>query len=189
MTAAPTWKLPHETADANEKPPLPPQDHGQYCAHTDDAALARLARAARSPGAPAGVRNFPRVRVTAGPGECHRSIAVAKFLARRAAAERAARRVDELAAARKGKRKTSKPAWSGRPVQEAPELSHSPSVARPAAPPVRDVPARAHDLPVWTAARRSAAMRREHARLQPARPRPSRVLAEIVAEVAEAANP
>lgn len=139
-------------------------------------------------GAP-GVRNFPRVRVTAGPGECHRSIAVARFLARRAAAERAARRADELAAARKGKRKGSKPAWSGRPVQEAPELSHSPSVARPAAPPVRDVPARAHDLPVWTAARRSAAMRREHARLQPARPRPSRVLAEIVAEVAEAANP
>lgn len=144
---------------------------------------------ATPPAGSPGVRNFPRARVTAGPGECHRSIAVAKFLARRAAAERAARRADELAAARKGKRKSDRPAWSGRPVQEAPELSHSPSVARPSAPPVREVPARAHDLPVWTAARRSAAMRREHARLQPARPRPSRVLAEIVAEVAEAANP
>lgn len=136
-----------------------------------------------------GVRNFPRARAAAGPGECHRSVAVAKFLARRAAAERAARRADALAEARKGKgRRKATPAWSGRPVQEAPELAHSPAAARPAAPPVRDVPARAHDLPAFTAARRNAFMRREHARVQPARPRPSRVLAEIVAEITAAAN-
>lgn len=144
---------------------------------------------ATAPAGAPGVRNFPRGRVAAAPGESHRSIAVARFLARRAAAERAARRAQELAAARKGKGKNKRAAWAGRPGQEAPELSHSPAVARPAMPPVREVAARAHDLPVWTADRRGAALRREHARVQPARPRPSRVLAEIVAEVAEAANP
>ena len=35
---------------------------------------------ATAPAGAPGVRNFPRVRVTAGPGECHRSIAVAKWL-------------------------------------------------------------------------------------------------------------
>ncbi len=147
---------------------------------------------ATAPAGAPGVRNFPRARVAAGPaagpGECHRSLAVARYLARRAAAERAARRAAELAAARKGKGKGKRPAWSGRPVQEAPELSHSPAATRPVAPPIRDAVGRAHDLPVWTAGRRGAALRREHERVQPARPRPSRVLAEIVAEVREAAT-
>lgn len=137
---------------------------------------------ATPPAGQPGVRNFPRARQAAPIGECHRSVAVAKYLARKSATERAQRRADERAAAakgRKGKNKERRP-WS-RPGQDAPGLAHSPAAARPAVPMTREAGARAHELAPW-AARRNAFMRREHARVQPARPRPSRALAELVAE-------
>lgn len=134
---------------------------------------------ATPPAGQPGVRNFPRARQSAPIGACHRSVAVAKYLARRSAAERAQRRADERAAARKGRNKERAP-WS-RPGQDGPTLAHSPSAARPTVPLARESGARAHELAPW-AARRNAFMRREHARVQPARPRPSRALAELVAE-------
>lgn len=136
--------------------------------------LALSARASAPPpaGRP-GVRNFPRARSSAPIGECHRSIAVAKFLARRAAAERAR----QSAASTPKRRRTGAP-WS-RPCQETPTLERCPAVARPAVPPAQDVGARSHGP---SAVRRNAFVRREHARVIPARPRPSRALAELVAE-------
>lgn len=130
-----------------------------------------------------GVRNFPRARHAAPLGECHRSVAVAKYLARRAERERAAEgTAPSTAGARRGAAGKRNP-WRGRPGQTAPGLSHSPATTRPAAPPLRETGARASDPTPWTIRRNSAA-RREHARLHPARPRPSRVLAELVADAA-----
>lgn len=134
-----------------------------------------------------GMRNFPRARHAAPLGECHRSTAVAIFLARQAERERAIER--ERAAARaaaetQGKRRgaagTRKP-WRGRPGIESPGLSHCPAVSRPEAPPLRETGARASDPTPWTT-RRTVSVRRDHARLHPARPRPSRALAELVAD-------
>jgi hypothetical protein len=130
-----------------------------------------------------GVRNFPRARAAAPVGECHRSVAVARWLERRAAAERAARQADERTAEEGGPRKRRRKPWAGRQVQQTPDVQHSPAAVRPEAPPVRQVPPRAHDTaPV--PARRNAYVRRDHARMQPARPRPSRALAELVADAA-----
>lgn len=129
-----------------------------------------------------GVRNFPRARGAAPVGECHRSVAVTRWLERRAAAERAARQTDERAAEDGPRRRRRKP-WAGRQVQTAPDVQHSPAAVRPEAPPVRQVPARAHDLAPGPA-RRNAFVRRDHARMQPARPRPSRALAELVTDAA-----
>lgn len=120
-----------------------------------------------------GVRNFPRQRHAAPLGECHRSIAVAKYLARRN--EAAAKAEPASANGRKGKRKP----WRGRPGQESPGLEHSPAVARPATPP-REAGASNPDLTPWTA-RRNAARLCVRDRV-PARPRPSRVLAELVTD-------
>jgi hypothetical protein len=124
------------------------------------------------------VRNFPRARHAAPLGECHRSVAVARYLARHAArtAERE-RAADGTQGARRGAAGKRNP-WRGRPGQESPGLAHSPAAARPAAPPLRETGPRASDLTPWTA-RRMCAARREYARLHPARPRPSRVLAEL----------
>lgn len=147
--------------------------------------LGTLALSARQSAPPPagrpGVRNFPRARSSAPIGEFHRSIAVAKFLARRAAAERARQSAAERArqsAAPTPKRKRPSAPWS-RPCQETPTLERCPAVARPAVPPAQDVGARAHGP---AAVRRNAFVRREHARVIPARPRPSRALAELVAE-------
>lgn len=120
-----------------------------------------------------GVRNFPRQRHAAPLGECHRSIAVAKYLARRN--ESAAKPPEDARKGAKG-RKT----WRGRPGQESPGLEHSPAVARPATPP-REAGAGASDLTPWTA-RRNAARLSGRDRVQLARPRPSRVLAELATD-------
>ncbi|MDC0723254.1 hypothetical protein [Nannocystis bainbridge] len=125
-----------------------------------------------------GVRNFPRQRHAAPLGECHRSIAVAKYLARRndRLTVAAAKAEPAAGSGRKGKRK----GWSGRPVAETPGLAHSPAVARPVTPP-REAGAGNPDLTPW-AARRNAARSGVRDRVHPARPRPSRVLAELVTD-------
>lgn len=142
---------------------------------------------ATPPAGSPGVRNFPRLRLAAPPGECHRSPAVARFLARRVAVERATQQAAERAAQieAKGRRGKTARGWQGRPGEEAKTLEHSPAAARPAAPALGDAGVRAHELPPTTT-RRGAALRREQARLQPARPRPSRALAELGEGQAEA---
>lgn len=123
-----------------------------------------------------GVRNFPRARHAAPIGECHRSVAVTKYLERRR--HEAAKKAEAEPENARGARKGRKP-WRGRPGQEGPKLAHSPAVARPATPPLREG-ATTSDMTPWTARRNAARLSaREHARLHPARPRPSRVLAEL----------
>lgn len=132
-----------------------------------------------------GVRNFPRQRHAAPLGECHRSIAVAKYLAGRRAAEpgQSPESRKPAEARRGGKNKPKAKTWQGRPGQEDPGLAHSPAVARPVAP-QREAGAAAADMTPWTARRNAARLSaREHARVHPARPRPSRVLAELAEPV------
>jgi hypothetical protein len=122
-----------------------------------------------------GVKNFPRQRHAAPLGECHRSIAVAKYLASRRT--EAAAKPEDAPRGRKGAGAKPQRAWRGRPGQESPGLEHSPAVARPATPP-REAGAGASDLTPWTA-RRNAARLSGRDRVLTARPRPSRVLAEM----------
>lgn len=162
------------------------------------ALAATLARANTRPavrppvGAP-GMRGFPRARSSARDCLPHSGAAVSVARALRDQAEAAAKA--ETAAAHKPRSRRGRAAEPARPTVRArptgPDeqlLQHAPAASRPSEPPLRTTLARPQaEAAASQATHRSGRRRTEVWARDPSRPRPSRVLAELHAALADEA--